>query len=107
MSPNVARRDPRVARSETATTGDLGHERWPTGRLHGGTSGHPLVAERWLTWLDGHCTSWGSLPEKVLPDGNPAGPAPLAWTAALVVLTENELATQRSGVGGESVPGVG
>jgi len=70
-------------------------------------SGHPLVAERWLTWLDGHCTSWGSLPEKVLPDGNPAGPAPLAWTAALVVLTENELATQRSGVGGESVPGVG
>jgi len=70
-------------------------------------SGHPLVAERWLTWLDGHCTSWGSLPEKVLPDGSPAGPAPLAWTAALVVLTEVELAAQRSGVDATSVSGVG
>ncbi|MBW8730693.1 MAG: glycoside hydrolase family 15 [Terrabacter sp.] len=70
-------------------------------------SGHPLLAERWLTWLDGHCTSWGSLPEKVLPDGSPAGPAPLAWTAALVVLTEAELAAQRSGAGPTSVPGVG
>jgi len=37
-------------------------------------------------------TSWGSLPEKVLPDGRPAGPAPLAWTAALFVLIEAELA---------------
>ena len=70
-------------------------------------SGHPLVAERWLTWLDAHCTSWGSLPEKVLPDGSPAGPAPLAWTAALVVLTEVELAAQRSGVVATSVSGVG
>ncbi len=68
-------------------------------------SGHPLVAEHWMTWLDRHCTTWGSLPEKVLPDGRPAGPAPLAWTAALVVLTEGELATQRSGVDA-SVPGV-
>jgi GH15 family glucan-1,4-alpha-glucosidase len=68
-------------------------------------SGHPLVAEHWMTWLDRHCTTWGSLPEKVLPDGRPAGPAPLAWTAALVVLTERELATQRSGVDA-SVPGV-
>jgi hypothetical protein len=61
-------------------------------------SGHPLEAEHWMTWLDRHCTTWGSLPEKVLPDGRPAGPAPLAWTAALVVLTESELAAQRSGV---------
>jgi GH15 family glucan-1,4-alpha-glucosidase len=68
-------------------------------------SGHPLVAEHWMTWLDRHCTTWGSLPEKVLPDGRPAGPAPLAWTAALVVLTETELAAQRSGVDA-SVPGV-
>ncbi len=61
-------------------------------------SGHPLVAEHWLSWLAAHCTSWGSLPEKVLPDGSPAGPAPLAWTAALVVLTEGELAARRAGV---------
>jgi len=68
-------------------------------------SGHPLVAERWMTWLDGHCTLWGSLPEKVLPDGRPAGPAPLAWTAALVVLTENELAARRTSVDAGSVRG--
>ncbi|GGM90978.1 hypothetical protein GCM10009721_15650 [Terrabacter tumescens] len=61
-------------------------------------SGHPLVAEHWMTWLERHCTSWGSLPEKVLPDGSPAGPAPLAWTAALVVLTESELAARQAGV---------
>jgi hypothetical protein len=69
-------------------------------------SGQPLLAERWMAWLGHHCTSWGSLPEKVLPDGSPAGPAPLAWTAALVVLTEGELATHRAGVG-SSVAGVG
>lgn len=68
-------------------------------------SGQALLAERWMAWLEHHCTPWGSLPEKVLPDGNPAGPAPLAWTAALVVLTEGELATHRAGVGA-SVAGV-
>lgn len=70
-------------------------------------SGHPLVAEHWMTWLSHHCTTWGSLPEKVLPDGSPAGPAPLAWTAALVVLTESELAAQRSGVDGSVSASVG
>jgi GH15 family glucan-1,4-alpha-glucosidase len=54
-------------------------------------SGRPQVATRWLDWLDAHRTRWGSLPEKVLADGAPAGPAPLAWTAALVVLTAAEL----------------
>ncbi|WP_051510311.1 glycoside hydrolase family 15 protein [Intrasporangium oryzae] len=62
-------------------------------------SGHVDVAERWLGWLDTHCTTWGSLPEKVLPDGSPAGPAPLAWTSALVVLTEHELSARRATVG--------
>ncbi|GAA2488964.1 glycoside hydrolase family 15 [Terrabacter carboxydivorans] len=70
-------------------------------------SGHPLVADHWMTWLSHHCTSWGSLPEKVLPDGSPAGPAPLAWTAALVVLTEGELAAHRAGVGDPVVVSVG
>ena len=39
-----------------------------------------------LAWLADHRTDAGSLPEKVLPDGRPASVAPLAWTAALVLL---------------------
>jgi glucoamylase len=54
-------------------------------------SGYPEVSERWMDWLNDHRTPWGSLPEKVLASGAPAGPAPLAWTAALVVLTADEL----------------
>lgn len=54
-------------------------------------SGRDRTAERWLTWLDEHRTPWGSLPEKVNRSGNPAGPAPLLWTAALVLLTLDEL----------------
>jgi GH15 family glucan-1,4-alpha-glucosidase len=49
-------------------------------------SGRPEVARRWLDWLQAHVTTWGSLPEKVLSDGSPSGPAPLAWSAAAVVL---------------------
>ena len=48
-------------------------------------------AARWLDWLDTHRTDQGSLPEKVNADGSVAGPAPLAWTAALVLLTLQEL----------------
>ena len=33
----------------------------------------------------------GSFPEKVLYDGRPAAVAPLAWTAALVVIARHEL----------------
>lgn len=51
------------------------------------TSGRREIAEHWMDWLSAHRTGWGSLPEKVLATGAPAGPAPLAWTAALVVLT--------------------
>lgn len=54
-------------------------------------SGRDKTAERWLAWLDEHRTPWGSLPEKVNRSGNPAGPAPLLWTAALVLLTLDEL----------------
>ena len=54
-------------------------------------SGDHATAVRWRDWLVARATAWGSLPEKVLPDGTPAGPAPLAWTAALLVLTEHEL----------------
>ena len=44
-------------------------------------------ARGWLTWLDGHRTASGALPEKVLADGSPAAVAPLAWTNAVVLLT--------------------
>ena len=46
-----------------------------------------------LRWLDQHRTAAGSLPEKVLPDGQPASVAPLAWTAAAVVITADQLAS--------------
>ena len=45
-----------------------------------------------LAWLQDHRTADGSLPEKVLADGRPAAVAPLAWTAAAVVLAADELA---------------
>jgi len=54
--------------------------------LTAASDGKPDVAARWLDWLDTHRTAWGSLPEKVNADGTPGGPAPLAWTAASVVL---------------------
>lgn len=54
-------------------------------------SGNSDVAAQWLNWLDAQRTSWGSLPEKVNDDGLPAGPAPLLWTDALVLLTLVEL----------------
>ncbi|WP_235984930.1 glycoside hydrolase family 15 [Actinomyces trachealis] len=49
-------------------------------------------AEALLSWLESHRTTAGALPEKVLADGSPAGPAPLAWTCALVLLAVHELA---------------
>lgn len=48
-------------------------------------------AQSWLDWLNTHRTSWGSIPEKVLADGTPAGPAPLGWSAAAVVLAVEAL----------------
>ena len=57
-------------------------------------SGRRERAEHWMDWLSSHRTSGGSLPEKVLANGAPAGPAPLAWTAALVILTAAELDVQ-------------
>jgi len=55
-------------------------------------SGEVGTASRWLRWLERHRTAYGSLPEKVTRSGLPAGPAPLAWTTALVLLTLDELA---------------
>lgn len=47
-----------------------------------------------LRWLSGHRTALGSFPEKVLWDGQPAAVAPLAWTAALVILTIESLSRE-------------
>lgn len=50
------------------------------------------LAHQWLGWLEEHRAPWGSLPEKVDARGEPGGPAPLAWTSALVLLTLDALA---------------
>ena len=59
--------------------------------LTAAATGRDATAERWLDWLDVHRTATGSLPEKVTRTGRPAGPAPLVWTAALTLLTLDEL----------------
>ncbi|SEE92924.1 hypothetical protein [Ruania alba] len=51
------------------------------------TLGDEALATDYLTWVDGHRTASGAIPEKVGPDGSPAAVAPLAWSAALVLLT--------------------
>ncbi|GAA1614258.1 MULTISPECIES: glucoamylase [Kribbella] len=55
--------------------------------LSAAARGDQDTANALLTWLDHHRTRTGALPEKVNRDLHPAGEAPLAWTAALVVLT--------------------
>jgi GH15 family glucan-1,4-alpha-glucosidase len=54
-------------------------------------NGFAAEARDRLDWLDAHRTSMGALPEKVLADGSPAAVAPLAWTAACVVLAADAL----------------
>lgn len=55
-------------------------------RAEAGVGERRDAAER-LAWVARHRTACGSVPEKVRWDGSPAGPAPLAWSAALVVST--------------------
>jgi GH15 family glucan-1,4-alpha-glucosidase len=59
--------------------------------LTGASIGDTGAAEWWMTWLSDHRTAYGSIPEKVLSTGAPAGPAPLAWPDALVILTAARL----------------
>ncbi|WP_243715015.1 glycoside hydrolase family 15 protein, partial [Actinomadura bangladeshensis] len=54
--------------------------------LNSAASGRTDEAVGRLGWLAAHRTSLGVLPEKVGPTGKPAGPAPLGWTASLVLL---------------------
>lgn len=59
--------------------------------LTAASNGERDRATAWLDWLDQHRTDLGALPEKVLDDGSPAAVAPLAWTAACVVLAVDAL----------------
>ncbi|WP_454050952.1 glycoside hydrolase family 15 [Cellulomonas sp. Marseille-Q8402] len=59
--------------------------------LTAATNGFDADARARLDWLDAHRTTMGALPEKVLADGSPAAVAPLAWTAACVVLAVTAL----------------
>ena len=59
--------------------------------LTAAVNGDEAQARERLDWLDAHRTSMGALPEKVLADGSPAAVAPLAWTAACVVLAVGAL----------------
>lgn len=61
-------------------------------------NGNAAKATQLLHWIDTHRTAAGSIPEKVLYDGRPAAVAPLAWTAALTVLTIAELRGARGPV---------
>jgi len=56
-------------------------------------NGQPELAHDWLRWVDAHRTPLGAIPEKVSPDGDPAAVAPLAWSAAMVLLALDELET--------------
>lgn len=59
--------------------------------LTAATIGDRQAATDRLTWLSQHRTQYGALPEKVLSNGDPAGPAPLAWTDAFVLLAADAL----------------
>ncbi|MEP7765625.1 glycoside hydrolase family 15 [Sanguibacter sp. 25GB23B1] len=59
--------------------------------MAGAGSGRQDYARTTLRWLADHRTAVGSLSEKVLHDGSPAAVAPLAWTAANVVLAVDAL----------------
>ena len=54
-------------------------------------NGDRAQADRWLRWVDDHRTASGAIPEKVLADGSPAAVAPLAWSAACVLLALDTL----------------
>ena len=70
--------------------------------LAAAASGDRAEAVQRLRWLQTHRTAEGSLPEKVLADGEPAAVAPLTWTAAVVVLTADAL--QRTPPAGAAAP---
>ncbi|WP_200829883.1 glycoside hydrolase family 15, partial [Cellulomonas algicola] len=67
-------------------------------------NGEPGLAHGWLDFLDAHRTTAGSIPEKVLGDGSPAAVAPLAWSAACVLLALDALDTAASTTAPHAAP---
>jgi len=59
--------------------------------LSAAARGDRATAESILSWLNHYRTPSGHLPEKVNRDNQPAGEAPLGWTAALVILADQAL----------------
>ncbi len=57
-------------------------------------AGESTAALEILAWIAEHRTEAGSIPEKVLFDGRPAAVAPLAWTAANVLLALETLSRE-------------
>ena len=55
--------------------------------LFNAETGNHQVTSRILSWLAGHRTRLGELPEMVNAQGKPVSVAPLAWTDAVVLLT--------------------
>ncbi|MBN8881880.1 MAG: glycoside hydrolase family 15, partial [Salana multivorans] len=50
------------------------------------SAGEEELARELIDWTLEHRTASGAIPEKVLADGSPAAVAPLAWSAANLVL---------------------
>lgn len=59
--------------------------------LTAAATGDSKTARARLDWIRAHRTEYGAIPEKVLHNGEPSGPAPLAWTAAMVLLALDAL----------------
>uniref|UniRef100_UPI001040E4A9 glycoside hydrolase family 15 protein n=1 Tax=Actinomadura roseirufa TaxID=2094049 RepID=UPI001040E4A9 len=111
LAPPFAAADPAVAGAVATAArkqalpngGVLPGERWPGNplvawtpetalfALNSAASGRQEDALGRLDWLAAHRTSLGALPEKIGERGQPAGVAPLGWTASLVVLTLSAL----------------
>ncbi|MGL5865342.1 MAG: glycoside hydrolase family 15 [Dermatophilaceae bacterium] len=59
--------------------------------LTAAATGDEATARARLDWIGAHRTEYGAIPEKVLFNGEPSGPAPLAWTCAMVLLALHAL----------------
>ncbi len=88
----AATSDP-AARGSAATAGPATRGSAATATSGPAASGGVASARARLDWISDHRTPYGAIPEKVLHNGEPAGPAPLAWSAALVLLTLDALET--------------
>ncbi|MGL4743576.1 MAG: glycoside hydrolase family 15 [Dermatophilaceae bacterium] len=54
--------------------------------LTAAATGDETLARARLDWIAAHRTEYGAIPEKVSFNGEPSGPAPLAWSCAIVLL---------------------